>query len=670
MGKMKQRSLKFKLIVGGVLAAIIPLMVVGLFSIMKSSNALVSLSKGQAKIIAQNLATMTNMAMEQEVKFARGLALDPLVKNAVTKVAETGMDNSISELKNLDSFLTNIVKEVGADYNVLFVTDSKGLFISDSNGGANRAKKTSVAERDYFASVKESGKITIGSPVISKTTGEPITVVAVPLKTVSGQFAGMFGISMKLAALSDQITAVKIGNTGYPFMADQKGLIIAHPNQDHILKLDLTKLNGMETIVGHMLDQKSGVDTYTFKGTAKIAGFAPVAATGWSIGVTQDEAEFMAPVVEIRNIVLLAGGIFLVLTLVGVLWFVRGIMAQLGNDPSEIARIADSIARGDLTVAFDTGGKEITGVYGNMQEMTQNLTRMFKDITGGVQTLTSSSTELSAISQQMASGSEQSSQKANNVATAAEEMATSMNSVAAATEQTTASLQMIVSAAEEMSATINEIAKNTAKGSQTTSEAVDKANHISRKVDDLGKAALEISKVTETISDISEQTNLLALNATIEAARAGEAGKGFAVVAAEIKALAQQTAEATQEIGSRIGDVQSSTQESVSAIGSIVDIINEINTIVSSVATAIEEQSATTQEISNNVSQAAAGVQEVNENVNQTSAVAGEVTEDVHKVSEAAEEMNAGSLQVNTSAVELSKLAENLNEMVSRFKLN
>jgi methyl-accepting chemotaxis protein len=569
----------------------------------------------------------------------------------------------------LDAFLVKQFKEIGIDYDLMFVTEAKGVTISDSTGGTMREKKLSVADRDYFISAK-AGKVSIGTPVISRASGEPVFVIAVPLKTGSGEFAGIFGVVVHLDGLSEKITKVKIGETGYPFMADKKGLIIAHPNQDHILKLDLTKLNGMESFVGSMLAQKSGVDTYTFKGTAKIAGFAPVTATGWSIGVTQDEAEFMAPVVEIRNIVLLAGGIFLVLTLVGVLWFVRGIMAQLGSDPSEIARIADSIARGDLTVAFDTGGKEITGVYGNMQEMTQNLTRMFKDITGGVQTLTSSSTELSAISQQMASGSEQSSQKANNVATAAEEMATSMNSVAAATEQTTASLQMIVSAAEEMSATINEIAKNTAKGSQTTSEAVEKANHISRKVDDLGKAALEISKVTETISDISEQTNLLALNATIEAARAGEAGKGFAVVAAEIKALAQQTAEATQEIGSRIGDVQSSTQESVSAIGSIVDIINEINMIVSSVATAIEEQSATTQEISNNVSQAAAGVQEVNENVNQTSAVAGEVTEDVHKVSEAAEEMNAGSLQVNTSAVELSKLAENLNEMVSRFKLN
>ncbi|MBU0973545.1 MAG: methyl-accepting chemotaxis protein [Proteobacteria bacterium] len=665
---MKNRSLKFKLIVGGILAAILPLAVVGLFSISKSSNALQSLAKGQAQLAAQNLAAMANLYMEQEVVLARGMAVEPHVVAASNKVSAEGIDNATAEIAALDTYFADVYAQIGSGYDVFFVTDTRGQAIADSTGGAYRTQNISVADRDYFISAK-TGRVSIGMPILSKATGKPVVVVAVPLTTDSGQFAGIFAAVVKLEALSDKITGVKMGETGYPFMADKTGLIIAHPNKEQILKLDLTKLEGMETIIGAMLAQKSGVEPYRFKGIAKIAGFAPVALTGWSICITQNASEFMAPVVEIRNIVLLVGGLFLVITLLGVLWFVRGIMAQLGQDPSEIARIADSIAKGDLTVEFNAKGKKITGVYGNMKEMTDNLNRMFTDITGGVQTLTSSSTELSAISQQMASGSEQSSLRANNVASAAEEMATSMNSVAAATEQTTASLQMIVAAAEEMSATINEIASNTAKGSHTTSEAVNKAEHISKKVKELGKAASEISKVTETISDISEQTNLLALNATIEAARAGEAGKGFAVVAAEIKALAKQTAEATDEIGARIGDVQASTQESVSAISSIVDIINEINLIVTTVATAIEEQSATTQEISNNVSQAAEGVQEVNQNVNQTSTVAGEVTEDVHKVSQAANEMKTGSLQVNSSAVALSSLAENLNAMVSRFKL-
>jgi methyl-accepting chemotaxis protein len=228
---------------------------------------------------------------------------------------------------------------------------------------------------------------------------------------------------------------------------------------------------------------------------------------------------------------------------------------------------------------------------------------------------------------------------------------------------------MIVAATEEMTVTINEIANNTAKGSETTADAVKKAQGISEKVDALGEASSQISKVTETIKDISEQTNLLALNATIEAARAGEAGKGFAVVAGEIKALAQQAAEATREINENIFGVQSITAESITAIESIVTVINEINDIVTTVATSIEEQSATTQEISNNVSQAAAGIQEVNENVNQTSAVAGEVTKNIAEVSQAAGEMNTGSQQVYTRSAELSKLAENLNEMVSQFKI-
>jgi methyl-accepting chemotaxis protein len=366
-------------------------------------------------------------------------------------------------------------------------------------------------------------------------------------------------------------------------------------------------------------------------------------------------------IISILSLSALLSGILIVV------FITRGVLNQLGSDPREISEIAESIAKGNLVFKFNEDNSRNRGVYLSMKNMSQNISKMIKDIANGVSVLKSSSGDLSAVSEQMASNVEQTADRSSNVAAASEEMTTSMNSVAAAAEQATANIQTIVSAVEEMSSTISEIADNTAKGGETTARAVETAENVSKKVDDLGRAATEISKVTETISDISEQTNLLALNATIEAARAGEAGKGFAVVAGEIKALAQQTAEATNEISTRISGVQATTEESVEAIGSIVGIINEINDIVTTVAAAIEEQSTATQEIVSNVGQAAAGVNEVNENISQVSVVVGEVNTDINLVNQATDEVRSGGLQVKSSAAKLSDLAGELNEMVDRF---
>jgi len=298
-----------------------------------------------------------------------------------------------------------------------------------------------------------------------------------------------------------------------------------------------------------------------------------------------------------------------------------------------------------------------------------NIRRMVQDLHESVEATTSASSELSDLSQGMQDGASSASERTQTVAAAAEEMSVNMNSVAAASEEASTNVNMVATATEEMSATISEISSNTDEASNIATRAVEQASSASAKVDVLGEAAVKISKVTEVISDISAQTNLLALNATIEAARAGEAGKGFAVVANEIKELARQTSEATQQIKSQIEGIQSSTDETVTEIRDITEVINKVNEIVSTIAAAIEEQAATTGEIGGNVQQAAIGISEVNENVAHTSSVAGEIAGDISQISVITDEMTESSGKVNMSAESMTALAGKLEKMVKQFKV-
>ena len=174
-------------------------------------------------------------------------------------------------------------------------------------------------------------------------------------------------------------------------------------------------------------------------------------------------------------------------------------------------------------------------------------------------------------------------------------------------------------------------------------EAVDQARSTNARVSELSKAAARIGDVVELINTIAGQTNLLALNATIEAARAGEAGRGFAVVASEVKALAEQTAKATGEIGQQITGIQAATQDSVNAIKEISGTIEKLSEISSTIAAAVEEQGAATQEISRNVQQAAHGTQQVSTHITDVQRGAGETGSASSQVLSAAQSLSGDS---------------------------
>ncbi|MGD9365052.1 MAG: methyl-accepting chemotaxis protein [Desulfobacteraceae bacterium] len=419
--------------------------------------------------------------------------------------------------------------------------------------------------------------------------------------------------------------------------------------------------------VGGSTDEKIIID---YNGNPVLSAYAPLAFEGlnWALLAEIDEAEAFAAVQALQWVALIVAAVGIAAIVAIALLITRSIVRPVQGVVASLTDLAQG--EGDLTTRLAVSTKdEIGQLAQRFNEFMEKLHAMIKDITKGVETLSSSSTELSAISQQMSAGAEQTSGKSNAVATAAEEMSTNMNSVSAAMEQSSTNTGMVASASEEMTATINEIAKNAENARGISDQAVHQTQTAGEQMTELGRAAQAIGKVTETITEISEQTNLLALNATIEAARAGEAGKGFAVVANEIKELAKQTAEATLDIKQQIDGIQNSTGGTVEAIEQIGQVIANVNEIVSTIATAVEEQSVSTQEIADNISQVSNGIGEVNENVAQSTHVAGEITRSISEVNQAADEMANSSSQVRLSAEELSQLAEQLNEMVGRFKL-
>lgn len=521
---------------------------------------------------------------------------------------------------------------------------------------------------EYFAaSTNEYKSMMAGtSYVFLRGTGRDKTLQILSPFTdqIENALAGAYSIRSTILTkdLEELVKKINVSGRGYSFVNDASGQILIHPD-DAYSKLNISAFKGGEEI----MTVKNGFISYEH-GDLLYYGYVNYFKP-WDLyfTVAVSEAELMA---GINQQILISVGVSGIIALIlGAL--IIGLMnRQLMNNMNGMATLAKEVAKGNFKHTFTYTAKDaIHDTVDSMNEMTGELAQMIRNLNSGVDTLSTASGELNQISDQMSKGAETSVSKVNTVASASEEMSVNMDSVAAAMEQASTNVETVASGTSQMKDSIERVAENSNHTREITNKAVEKARQTSERVKQLGKAAEEINKVTETINNISSQTNLLALNATIEAARAGEAGKGFAVVATEIKALAGQTAGATQDIAKNIKEIQDQINGAVTEIQDISTIIHEINNFVNEAASAIEIQSTTTNEIAENIGQVSQGIQEVNGNVSQSSAVSSQVATEIADVLSASQQISEFSSDVKEKAATLNAVMIQLKTMTKKFQI-
>ncbi|HVJ53712.1 MAG TPA: methyl-accepting chemotaxis protein [Aliidongia sp.] len=315
----------------------------------------------------------------------------------------------------------------------------------------------------------------------------------------------------------------------------------------------------------------------------------------------------------------------------------QGRRDEVGQMAMTVQIFKDAMIESDRLAAAQAAEAEVKM---SRAHKVDDLTRAFeKEMVVIVQGVTTQATELQTTAQSMSSAAGRASSQAATVA--------------AASEQATQNVNMVAASTEELAASVREISQQVLHSTRMTGEAVTQAGSTNEQIQGLAHAAQKIGEVVKLINGIASQTNLLALNATIEAARAGDAGKGFAVVATEVKALANQTAEATEEISAQITAIQEATKVSVLSIQTITKTIVKVNETATAIASAVEEQGAATQEIARNVSEAAKGT--------------ADVTSNISGVNQAAQQTGAAATDVLAAASNLSRNGELLQTQMGKF---
>jgi len=489
------------------------------------------------------------------------------------------------------------------------------------------------------------------------------------------------------------IMDMKVGKTGYVYViggsGDQKGKYIVSKGgtRDGEVMWDMTDAAGsyvIRSVVQKALATKDGqcdFERYPWKNKDetearwKIAAVTYFEPLDWVIGAGAYEDDFQDSLAHVdasvsRLTIYSSLGALAAIVVCGIVTMLvaNHIVRPLAKTVDMLRDIAQG--EGDLTKRLDVSGRDEIGQLAQwFNTFMDKLQQIITQIAGTARTAANEAMGLASTSTQMASQAEHLNGSTTTAAASTEQMNSNMKNIASSSEEMSTNIRTVASAVEQMTSCIREIAKNADQAASVAQKAARLAEDSDGKIAQLGQAADQIGKVVEVIQDIAEQTNLLALNATIEAARAGDAGKGFAVVANEVKELAKQTTEATEDIRNRVQAIQGSTGGAVKSIGEIRVAIQSVSDVSQSIASAVEQQSVTTNEIANNIAQTASASEFVSQNVHQIAAASSDISRNISGVGQAVHQTTEGVVRIQTASKDLSQLSEELRALVGRFKL-